>query len=85
MRSVVALLQNPVTRLVRITASEGTGETRLALQASARIVPELPDGAFLVSLADPGDPQRFIYFTASALRFGFCRSQAPERQILDFL
>ncbi|MHA2620122.1 MAG: hypothetical protein V2G50_00095 [bacterium JZ-2024 1] len=74
MPSVLILPQNPATRPVTITGSGDTGETRLALQAFATIFPGCPDGALLVPLADLGDPQRLIAFTASALGSGFYRS-----------
>src|SRR4029079_13456883 len=39
-----------------LTGVGGVGKTRLALQAAGQLVPEFPDGVWLVELAAVGDP-----------------------------
>ena len=43
------------SRLVILTGPGGTGKTRLAIEASARIADQMPDGAWFVPLAPVGD------------------------------
>ena len=43
-------------RLVTLTGVGGVGKTRLALQVAAELVPEFPDGVWLVELAPVGEP-----------------------------
>jgi predicted ATPase/DNA-binding SARP family transcriptional activator len=43
-------------RLVTLTGTGGTGKTRLALEAAARVVRRFPDGVWLAELAGIADP-----------------------------
>ena len=43
-------------RLVTLTGVGGVGKTRLALQAAAHLVPDFPEGVWVVELAPVGDP-----------------------------
>jgi hypothetical protein len=43
-------------RLVTLTGVGGVGKTRLALQVAGEILPEFPDGVWLIELAPLGDP-----------------------------
>jgi predicted ATPase len=43
-------------RLVTLTGPGGAGKTRLAAEAAARLVDQMPDGVWLVELAPVGDP-----------------------------
>ena len=44
------------SRLVTLTGVGGVGKTRLAIQVAAELIPEFPDGVWLVELAPVGDP-----------------------------
>ena len=54
-------------RLVTLTGVGGVGKTRLAVQVAAELVPEFPDGIWLVELAPVGDPAAIPDAVATAL------------------
>jgi predicted ATPase len=54
-------------RLVTLTGVGGVGKTRLAIQVAAELVPEFPDGVWLVELAPVGDPAAVPDAVATAL------------------
>ncbi len=54
-------------RLVTVTGTGGCGKTRLALRVAADLLPELPDGAWLVELASLSDPTLVPQAIATAL------------------
>ena len=54
-------------RLVTLTGVGGVGKTRLALQVAAELVPEFPDGVWLLELAPVGDPTSVPDAVATAL------------------
>ncbi|MEX0682399.1 MAG: adenylate/guanylate cyclase domain-containing protein [Dehalococcoidia bacterium] len=54
-------------RLVTLTGVGGVGKTRLALQVAAELVPEFPEGVWLVELAPVGDPSAVPDAVAMAL------------------
>ena len=45
-------------RLLTLTGTGGCGKTRLALQLASDVLPNFPDGAWLVELAALSDPAR---------------------------
>lgn len=54
-------------RLVTLTGVGGVGKTRLALQVAAELVPDFPDGVWLVELAELSDPAAVPSAVAAAV------------------
>ncbi len=54
-------------RLVTLTGVGGVGKTRLAAHVAAELVPDFPDGVWLVELAPVGDPAAVPDAVATAL------------------
>jgi predicted ATPase len=54
-------------RLVTLTGVGGVGKTRLAVQVAAELVPEFPDGVWLVELAPVGEPDALADVVATVL------------------
>jgi predicted ATPase/fructose-specific component phosphotransferase system IIB-like protein len=54
-------------RLVTLTGVGGVGKTRLAVQVTAELANEFPDGVWLVELAPVGDPAAVADVTATVL------------------
>jgi predicted ATPase/class 3 adenylate cyclase len=66
-------------RLVTLTGAAGTGKTRLALEVARRVLPEWPDGAWLVELAPVKDGGHVPAVVAGALRIG----ERPDQDVVD--
>jgi len=65
------------TRLVALTGAGGGGKTRLALAVATAVVPEYPDGVWLVELAALTDRAQVVQAVAAAL--GVC--EEPQRPL----
>ncbi|HEY3003757.1 MAG TPA: AAA family ATPase [Kribbellaceae bacterium] len=68
-------------RLVTLTGVGGSGKSRLALQAAADLVDDLPDGAWLVELAPLTEPERVPSAVAAALEI----PEDPHRPLIETL
>jgi predicted ATPase/DNA-binding SARP family transcriptional activator len=68
-------------RLVTITGPPGTGKTRLAVEAAARLVDDWPDGVFLVPLAEVEDAALVPSVIATIVGV----PPAADRQLMDTL
>ncbi len=67
------------TRLLTLTGAGGCGKTRLALRVAADLLPQYPDGVWLVELAPASTPDMVGQLAAEALSI---REQA-NRALLD--
>ena len=76
---VKALLSR--SRFVTLTGTGGAGKTRLALEVAGEMLPEFPDGVWLVELAPLSDGALLTHTLASALNVG----EQPGRPILATL
>jgi predicted ATPase/DNA-binding SARP family transcriptional activator len=68
-------------RLVTLTGTGGTGKTRLALEAGARVIGRFPDGVWLAELAGVADPELVGAQVMAALGV----RQAGDVPVLDAL
>ena len=59
----VVTQQVRAARLLTLTGPAGCGKTRLALEAAERLLPDFPDGVWLVELAPLVDPSGSIQYT----------------------
>jgi len=67
--------------LVTLAGVGGTGKTRLALQASADLIDNFPDGVWFVQLAPIADPTLVPRTTAMAVGL----RDEPQRPVIDML
>jgi predicted ATPase/DNA-binding XRE family transcriptional regulator len=65
--AILASLRDPRVRLVSLTGIGGIGKTRLAVEASAALGLDFPDGVCFVSLAQTSDPRLVAPLVARAL------------------
>ncbi len=71
--------------LVTLTGVGGVGKTRLALQISAEVIGEFPDGAWLCELAPVTDPAALWETLAACLRVQLLPGRTLEASVLDYL
>jgi len=79
----IAQLKELVTanRLVTLTGAGGAGKTRLAIEATRRLVDAFADGVWLVELAALSDPQLVPQAVAQALEI----KEQPTRPVIETL
>ncbi|WP_101951351.1 NB-ARC domain-containing protein [Mycobacterium sp. 3519A] len=73
------------SRLVTITGVGGVGKTRLAIQVAAELLPQFPDGAWLVELATVRDPAAVVEAVAAALHMTNRSTQSLEDSLIEAL
>jgi predicted ATPase/class 3 adenylate cyclase len=72
-------------RLVTLVGTGGTGKTRLLLQIAATVVPDWPDGVWLVELAPLTDAAQVLPAIARTIGAHEDPGRDPGEVVLDFL
>ena len=75
---VTALLRQDETTLLTLTGPGGSGKTRLAIAAAARLIDTYRDGVWFVTLAPVNDPAFVIQTIARALQV----TERPEESLV---
>ncbi|MGE5249386.1 MAG: adenylate/guanylate cyclase domain-containing protein, partial [Bacteroidota bacterium] len=72
-------------RLLTLIGPGGTGKTRLSLQLAAEVLPEYPDGVWLVELAPLSDPGLIVETIASIFHVRRQMEMPVEENLLNYL
>ena len=81
LEEICSTLRGGEVRLLTLTGPGGAGKTRLAIEASNALAPEIPDGAFFVPLDTIRDPALLLPAIAQALTV----RESAERPLLQSL
>src|SRR5207253_1993306 len=71
--------------LITLTASAGTGKTRLALETAVEQSALFPDGVWYVPLTERNDPALALMEIASASGLALQPGDSPQKQLREFL
>ena len=82
---VCDLLHSDETRLLTLTGPGGTGKTRLALQATADLLDDFPDGTFFAQLATLTESEMFFSAVAETLGVREVGEQPLGESLKDYL
>ncbi len=85
LREILALLSDGDVRLLTLTGPGGSGKTRLAVEATAGLGDEFPDGVVLVELAPIGDPDLVAAAIADRLGVGDRPGREPAEALAAYL
>ncbi len=85
LREMLALLSDGDVRLLTLTGAGGSGKTRLAVEATAGLGDEFPDGVVLVELAPIGDPDLVAAAIADRLGVGDRPGREPAEALAAHL
>jgi predicted ATPase/DNA-binding SARP family transcriptional activator len=80
---VTQFLADPACRLLTVVGPGGVGKSRLAIQASAELVPTFTDGVWFVPLAGLDSADRLAATILDALPISAFGSTDPEAQLLN--
>ena len=78
-------LQDPTCRLLTLVGPGGSGKTRLAAEAIARLDNAFPHGVYFVSLASLQSADHIVPAVAQAIGFLFQEQEEPRPQLLRYL
>jgi len=73
------------SRLVTLTGVGGVGKTRLATQAAAELLPDFPDGAWLVELAAAADADTMFQVAATTLGAVQSPGASLEQSVIEWM
>ena len=85
LRELRRLLSQVDVRLLTLTGAGGTGKTRLALEATARIGDEFPDGVVQVELAPIVDSDLVATAIVDTLGLGELPGKGPTETLIAYL
>ena len=84
-REIHALLELEDVRLLTLTGPPGAGKTRLAVELTAELDKEFPEGAILVALAPVSDPDLVALTICDALGVQQRRGRPPAETLAAYL